>query len=110
MATYAVIETGGKQYRVSPGDVIDVEWLKDREPGETVEIERVLLLSSDGQVTAGTPVVPGARVTAKVELVGKGKKIIVFKYKSKVRYRKKTGHRQPFSRLSIQRVEAPSAA
>lgn len=109
MTTYAIVETGGKQYKVAPGDVIDVERLTDFEPGDTVEIERVLLLSRDGQVTVGAPVVPGARVVAKVESEGRGKKVIVFKYKPKVRYRKKTGHRQGFSRIVIQGIETDTA-
>ncbi len=109
MSTYAVIETGGKQYRVQPGDVIDVERLTDSEPGDTVRLDKVLLLSRDGEVIVGTPVVAEAQVVAKVEAEGKGEKIIVFKYKSKVRYRKKTGHRQWYSRLTIQGIEGGPA-
>ena len=108
MTTYAIIETGGKQYQVSTGDVIDVERLRAREPGDTVQIDRVLLLSQDGHVTIGTPLVEGARVVSRVEMEGRGKKIVVFKYKSKVRYRKKTGHRQSFYRLAIQGIEVGS--
>lgn len=101
MSTYAIIETGNKQYRVKAGDVIEVERLKDAEPGDTVDLDRVLLVSTDDGVTVGNPLVAGVRVTAKVENEGKGKKVIIFKYKPKVRYRRKNGHRQWFSRLAI---------
>ena len=109
MTTYAVIETGGKQYRVQPGDVIDVERLTDSEPGDTVRLDKVLLLSRDGDVTVGTPVVADAQVVAKIEAEGKGKKVLVFKYKPKVRYRRKTGHRQRYSQLTIQGIEVGPA-
>jgi len=102
---YAIIKTGGKQYRVSPGDVLEVERL-DTPPGDTITIEKVLLVNLDDQLTVGRPLVEGARVTAMVEDEGKGKKIIVFKYKPKVRYRRKKGHRQLYSRISIQEIGA----
>lgn len=105
MNTYAIIETGGKQYRVKPGDVIDVERLNDSEPGSTINLERVLMVSRDGEVMVGNPTVAGARVVAKVETEGKGPKVIIFKYKPKVRYRRKNGHRQYFSRIAIQDIE-----
>ena len=101
--TYAIIETGGKQYRVAPGDVIDVERL-EAEPGETINFERILLVSNDDGVTVGSPLVAGAKVVATVENESRGKKIIVFKHKPKVRYRRKNGHRQWFSRLAIQEI------
>ena len=93
---YAVIETGGKQYKVAEGDAIYVEKL-DAPVGEQVVLDRVLLVSKDGDVVVGTPTVADAKVTAKVEDHGKGEKIIVLKYKPKKNYRKKTGHRQPFT-------------
>ncbi|MEE9284281.1 MAG: 50S ribosomal protein L21 [Dehalococcoidia bacterium] len=104
MATYAIIETGGKQYRVAPGDILDVERLTDHEPGDTIEIEKVLLVNQDDDVTVGAPYVDGARVVAKVESEGRAKKIIVFKYKPKTRYRRKKGHRQQYSRISIEDI------
>ena len=107
MSSYAIIQTGGQQYRVAPGDVIDVERIKDHEPGDTVSFDEVLLVSDGNDVSVGTPFVTGARVVAKVEEEGKGKKIIVFKYKPKIRYRRKKGHRQRFARLSIQEIESP---
>ena len=78
--------------------------------GNTVELERVLLIANDDKVTVGTPTVDGAKVIATSQGEGKGKKIIVFKYKPKVRYRKKTGHRQLYTRLAIDRIIEPGAA
>jgi large subunit ribosomal protein L21 len=98
---YAILETGGKQYRVKPGDTIHVERLS-AEPGETLELGSVLLLAGDDEpARVGTPSVPGAVVQAEVVEHGRGEKIIVFRYKSKVRYRRKTGHRQALTRLRI---------
>ena len=110
MSTYAVIETGGKQYRVSPGDTIAVERLTESEPGDTVRLDKVLLVSQDGDVTVGAPTVAGAQVVAKVEGEGRTKKVLVFRYKPKVRYRRKTGHRQRFSTLMIEGIEIGGAA
>ena len=98
--TYAIIQSGGKQYRVHPGDTVRVESLPF-EDGETVDVEDVLLVSKDGDVTVGTPKVPGAKVTAEVVGNGKHKKVVVFKYKSKTRYRRKNGHRQNYTDLKI---------
>ena len=103
---YAIIETGGKQYRVTPGQIIDVERL-DVAENKTVELGRVLLIADDDKVTVGTPAVEGAKVVATSQGEGKGKKITVFKYKSKVRYRRKTGHRQPYTRLLIDKIVEP---
>lgn len=98
---YAIVETGGKQYRVRPGDTIAVERLPG-EPGETLDLERVLLVGGDGSETRlGTPAINGAVVRAEVVEHARGEKIIVFRYKSKVRYRRKTGHRQALTRLRI---------
>ncbi|MBP2644667.1 MAG: ribosomal protein [Firmicutes bacterium] len=102
---YAIIETGGKQYRVSEGDVVTVEKLEINE-GDAVEFNRVLLVVKEGETTFGQPVVTGAKVTGKVLLQGKGKKILVFKYKAKSNYRKRQGHRQPFTRVVIEKIEA----
>ena len=106
---YAIIETGGKQYRVSPGQTIDVERL-DVAEGDTVELDRVLLIADGDRVTVGAPTVDGAKVVATSQGDGKGEKIIVFKYKPKVRYRKKTGHRQLYTRLVIDKIVEPKAA
>jgi large subunit ribosomal protein L21 len=102
---YAVIETGGKQYRVSPGQTVEVELLP-AEPGATVNLERVLLISADGRTLVGTPIVAGGNVVATVAREGRGEKIIVFKYKSKKRYRRKTGHRQNYTYLTITDIQA----
>jgi large subunit ribosomal protein L21 len=96
---YAVIETGGKQYRVKEGDVIVVEKLKAEE-GEKVEFDKVLCLGDGDKVSIGQPYLDSA-VTGQVVENGKGEKIIIFKYKSKKDYRKKQGHRQPFSKVEI---------
>ncbi|RLC60669.1 MAG: 50S ribosomal protein L21 [Chloroflexi bacterium] len=105
---YAVIETGGKQYKVTPGQIIDVERL-DVAEGSTIELDKVLLIADGDKVTVGTPTIDGAKVIATSQGNGKGKKIIVFKYKPKVRYRKKTGHRQLYTRLVIDKIVEPGA-
>lgn len=102
---YAVVETGGKQYKVQPGDVIFVEKMEASE-GETVKLDRVLMVSKDDGIVIGNPVVEGASVTAKVIKNGKGPKIMVFKYKPKKNYRRRQGHRQPYTKLQIEAVEA----
>jgi len=104
LAVYAIVRSGGKQYRVQQGATIDVERLPAPEGGR-VELADVLLLAEDGRVTVGTPTVPGVKVVAEVVSHGRGPKLIVFKYKAKTRYRKKTGHRQAFTRLAIQRIQ-----
>jgi large subunit ribosomal protein L21 len=102
---YAIIETGGKQYKVKEGDVIYVEKLAAAE-GETVTFDRVLAVSGDKGFVAGTPTVSGAKVTGKVEKHVKGAKIVVFKYKPKKNERRKQGHRQPYTKVTIERIEA----
>src|SRR5436305_12997310 len=99
---YAIVETGGKQYRVKPGDTIAVERLAG-EPGDVLDLGRVLLVAGNGdaKTRVGTPGVDSAIVRAEVVAHGRGEKIIVFRYKSKVRYRRKTGHRQALTRLRI---------
>ncbi|WP_264844800.1 50S ribosomal protein L21 [Caldinitratiruptor microaerophilus] len=101
---YAIIETGGKQYRVAPGDKIRVERLPAGE-GETVTFDRVLAVERDGEFRVGTPTVPGARVSARVVGHGKGPKILVFKFRAKSNYRRRQGHRQPFTELQIESIE-----
>ena len=102
---FAVIETGGKQYKVSQGDVIYIEKL-DVAEGETVTFDKVLVLADGENVTVGAPVVAGANVVAKVEKQGKAKKIYVFKMKRKKNERKKKGHRQPFTKVTIEKINA----
>ena len=100
LSTYAIVQTGSKQYRVQAGDNIRVESLPVY-TGEIVSIDDVLMVSRDGDVKVGTPVVDGARVRAQVTSRGRGRKITVFKYKSKVRYRRTKGHRQHYTDLRI---------
>ncbi len=100
---YAIVETGGKQYRVHPGDLITVEKLAAAE-GSMVELDHVLLLSGDDGVKVGQPTVDGARVVAEVATQGRADKIVVFKYKRKVRYRVKSGHRQSVTQLTIKEI------
>ena len=106
---YAIVETGGKQYRVQPGDSITVEKLPGEE-GSTVELDRVLLVGQDSGVTVGQPIVDGAKVVAEVVTQARGDKIIVFKYKPKVRYSVKNGHRQSLTRLSIKEIVVGGSA
>ena len=103
---YAIVRTGGKQYRVEEGRSLDVELLSAEE-GTSVELDNVLMIADDGEVTVGTPIIEGARVMADVESHGRQKKIIVFKFKAKVRTRKKTGHRQHFTRLAVTEILRP---
>jgi len=102
---YAVLATGGKQYRVQEGDVIYVEKLI-ADVDSTVELNEVLAVGTDEGIKVGTPVVEGAKVVAKVAAQGKAKKVIVFKYKAKKDYRRKNGHRQPYTKLVIEKIEA----
>ena len=100
---YAVIESGGKQYKVEPGDWIKVEKL-DSQEGSLVELSNVLVVSQNDKTIIGNPSVEGARVTATVASHGKGKKIVIFKFKAKNRYRRKQGHRQNYTQLNIQEI------
>ena len=102
---YAIIKTGGKQYRVSEGDVLSIEKLNVAD-GENVVFEEVLTVVNDSEVMIGKPVVEGAKVTAKVVEHGRGAKIFVFKYKAKANYRIRSGHRQPFTKVEIVSIEA----
>lgn len=102
---YAVVKTGGKQYRVQEGDVLFVEKL-NAEVDSNVELNEVIAVSKDGELVIGAPVVEGAKVVAKVLKQGKAKKVIVFKYKPKKDSRKKNGHRQPYTKLQIEKIEA----
>ncbi len=100
---YAIVATGGKQYRVERGQRLEVERLAG-EPGSRIELPEVLLVADGDNVTVGQPTVPNARVVAEVLGQIRSKKIIVFKYKAKVRYRRKNGHRQNLSSLVIREI------
>ena len=101
---YAIVSSGGRQYRVEPGQRLDVEKLP-AEAGSEVTLDQVLLIGDGENITVGQPTVSGARVLADVVGEVKGRKIIVFKYKNKVRYRRKTGHRQRYLRLQIKEIQ-----
>jgi len=102
---YAIIETGGKQYKVSEGDVIKVEKL-DAEAEANFVFDKVIAVSKDSGFTAGAPYVANAKVSATVVANGKAKKVIVYKFKAKKGFHKKRGHRQPFTSLKINKIEA----
>ncbi len=100
---YAIIETGGKQYKVTEGQTLDIDRL-EAEEGGSVQLDKVLLLADGDNITVGKPLVEGAKVMATVKKNGRGEKIIVFHYKAKVRERRKAGHRQQFTSISIDKI------
>jgi len=105
---YAIVETGGKQYKVTPGQTIDVDRLAVAE-GSSIDLDRVLLIGDADNVTVGTPAIEGAKVKATSKGEKKGDKIIVGKFKPKVRYRLKKGHRQFYTTLTIDSIVGPGA-
>lgn len=102
---YAVIETGGKQYRVQEGDILFIEKL-DVKADDVIDFDKVIVVGKEDGVVIGTPVVEGAKVSAKVLKNGKGKKIVVFKYRPKKDSKTKKGHRQPYTQVQIQSINA----
>ena len=102
---HAIIVTGGKQYKVTEGDVLYIEKL-NAEAGEEITFDKVLAVLDGDNATFGTPVVGGASVTANVVKNGKGKKVLVFKYKPKKNYRRRQGHRQPYTKVEITKINA----
>ena len=100
---HAIIETGGKQYKVAEGDTLFIEKLP-QEAGDAVTFEKVLAVIDGDKITVGTPMVEGAKVDGSVVKNGKGKKVIVFKYKPKKGYRRKQGHRQPYTKVTIGKI------
>ena len=105
---YAIIEACGKQYKVAEGDVVFFEKL-DAEEGKKVTFDKVILVSDDKKVQVGSPYVKGIKVEGKVVSHGKGKKILVFKYKAKKNYRRTQGHRQPYTKVEITNIKLPAA-
>ncbi len=101
---YAIIKTGGKQYRVKPGDVLDVELLP-LAAGSVAEFDQVLAVSDNGELKVGSPVLAGARVLAEVQQIAKDRKVMVFRYLAKKRYRRKKGHRQTYTRVVIRDIQ-----
>ena len=101
----AIIETGGKQYKVAEGDTLFIEKL-NAEAGEAVTFDKVLAVLGEDKATFGAPVVEGAKVSASVVKNGKGKKVMIFKYNPKKGYRRRQGHRQPYTKVQIEKIEA----
>ncbi len=101
---FAIIETGGKQYKVAEGDILAVEKLAEAKDKGEVIFDKVLMIANGEKVEIGTPYLEGATVTAKFEEEGRAKKIVVVKYKAKVRHHKKAGHRQPYTKVKIAKV------
>ncbi len=102
---YAIIQTGGKQYKVSEGDVVYIEKL-EAEEGASVNFEEVLAVGEGAELKCGAPFVAGAAVSAKVLKNGKAKKVLIFKYKPKKGYRRRQGHRQPYTKVQIEKINA----
>lgn len=102
---YAIIQTGGKQYKVSEGSILRVEKL-NAQPGDQLTLDQVLLVSDEKGVKVGDPLVANAKVTVEILEQGKDKKIIVYKYKRRKNYRRKQGHRQPFTKIKVQKIES----
>lgn len=100
---YAIFQTGGKQYKVEEGDIIYIEKL-DADEDATVEFDYVLMVAKDDSVIVGNPTIDGAKITGKLEKHGRGKKIVIYKYKRRKNYARKQGHRQPFSKVIIEKI------
>ena len=107
---YAIVEISGKQYKVQEGGIVFVDRLENVEEGSTVTFDKVLLISDDKKVTVGQDTVKGAKVEATVVGHGKGKKILVFKYKAKKNYRRTQGHRQPYTKVQIEKIATTTRA
>lgn len=105
---YALIETSGRQFKVSPGQTITVDKIPLAD-GSQIDLDKVLLISDEGKITSGRPFIEGAKVTATVVGAGVGKKVVVFKFKAKTRYRKKMGHRQLFTKITIKDIVTAGA-
>ena len=104
---YAIIESCGRQYKVAEGDVVFFEKL-DAEEGKKVTFDKVILVSNDKKIEVGAPYVKGIKVEGKVVSHGKGKKILVYKYKAKKNYRRTQGHRQPYTKVEITKIKMPA--
>ncbi len=105
---YAIIETGGKQYRVEPNEVLQVEKLAAA-PGDMVEFDKVALVQDEGNITLGAPWVEGAKVTCKVLSQGRDRKIVVFTYKRRKQYKRKMGHRQSYTQVKVEKIGVAGA-
>ena len=100
---YAIIETGGKQYRVEPDEVLQVEKLTAA-PGDVVEFDKVALIQNEGNINLGKPWIEGAKVACRVLAQGRDRKVVVFTYKAKKNYKRKKGHRQSFTRVKVEKI------
>ncbi len=107
---YAIVEISGKQYKVQEGDIVFVDRLENEEEGNKVTFDRVLMISDDKKVTIGQDTVKGAKVEASVVGHGKAKKIVVYKYKAKKNYRRTQGHRQPYTKIQIEKIVTSTRA
>ena len=107
---YAIVEISGKQYKVQEGDIVFVDRLENEEEGNKVTFDRVLMISDDKKVTIGQDTVKGAKVVASVVGHGKAKKIVVYKYKAKKNYRRTQGHRQPYTKIQIEKIVTSTRA
>lgn len=105
MSERAIIRTGGKQYRVAPGEVLRVEKLEG-DVGSKIEFDDVLLVGDGDGVKIGAPLVKGAKVSAEIQKHGRGKKVIVYKFRRRKQYRRKNGHRQPFTEIKVTGIKA----
>ncbi len=103
-SAFAVIQTGGKQYKVAEGDVLRIEKLPDNKAGDKITFDQVLLVDDGSSTKVGAPFISGATVTASLTEEGKGKKVLVVKYRPKSRYFKKNGHRQPYAEVKIEKI------
>jgi large subunit ribosomal protein L21 len=101
---YAIIQTGGKQYKVTEGSVLKIEKL-NVEPGDRLTLDQVLMVSDDNEVRVGNPLVANAQVIATVLEQGRNKKVIVYKFKKRKNYRRKQGHRQPYTKIKVEKIE-----
>ena len=103
--SYAIIETGGKQYKIAEGDTLSVEKIKDTKQGDTITFNKVLLIDDGKTTKMGTPYIDGAKIEAELVEEGKGKKLHIMKFKSKSRYKRRLGHRQPYSKVSVKNIK-----
>jgi large subunit ribosomal protein L21 len=103
--SFAIVETGGKQYKISEGDILNVEKLKDNKAGDKVVFEKVLLTDDGKSTKVGTPYISGATVEVTLVEEGKGKKLHIQKFKSKSRYKRRVGHRQPHAKVQVEKIK-----
>jgi large subunit ribosomal protein L21 len=101
---YAIVETGGKQYKIAEGDIFTIEKLKNHKAGDSVVFDKILVIDDGTTTKVGTPYIEGATITVDLLEEGKGKKIHIMKYKAKSRYKRRLGHRQPFAKVAVKNI------